>query len=57
MTLRPAPLLEQPIVVHYLEGLRTLGFKLLGNMVDTRIYVVQAAGAEYPTSVREWELY
>jgi hypothetical protein len=45
MTLPAAPLLEQPTEVHCLEGLRTLGFELYGNTVDTRIYAVQAAGA------------
>jgi hypothetical protein len=44
-SLSTAPLLEQPVKVRCLEGLRIIGFKLSGNTVDTRIYVVRAAEA------------
>jgi hypothetical protein len=42
-TLSPVPLQEQPVVVLLLEG--ALVSWLRGNTVDTRIYVVRAAGA------------
>jgi hypothetical protein len=45
MTLPLAPLLEQLVEVHCLEQLRTLGFELYGHTVDTRIYMVWAAGS------------
>jgi hypothetical protein len=44
-SLSTAPLLEQPVKVCCLEGLRIIGFKLSGNTVDTRIYVVRVAEA------------
>jgi hypothetical protein len=43
-TLPPAPLLEQPAVVRCLRGLGLSSFSYGGSMVDTRIYMVQAAG-------------
>jgi hypothetical protein len=44
-TLPPALLLEQPVEVHCLKGLRTLRFEPYRHTVDTRIYVVRATRA------------
>jgi hypothetical protein len=44
-TLPPVPLLEQYRCGFLLEGLRSPWSWLSGNTVDTRIYVVQTAGA------------